>query len=393
MAYGDYIPGNNQVPARLGPAPVAPVGSVMPYQGIPQQVLAMMQPPSRNARLFDQLGLVGSALMAAGAPSLDPGNFGKQMAQLPLSLQNYQRGIMDQKRQAGLFQYQMAQDALARQRAERELGQRDRQIGIEQERLDFQVGQADSPQYGPIEVFEKTLDDGRTVRESAYRDSPAAQALMDDGYNAIKTPASVTNVNIGAQSAGAKKADQVYAEEWVNWVAKGGQAEAEKGIIQLREVQDLLSQVASGESDARLTGQASSVLPPALRAWVNAESADRQEVVEEVVQRNLRVILGAQFTQKEGERLIARAYNPMLSEERNARRLGLLISTMEKMMAAKNAAADYWRNNDQSLAGFEGPSSFGFDELNAALDADDEAFSGGVSDMSTDDLLKSLGLD
>jgi len=56
---------------------------------------------------------------------------------------------------------------------------------------------------------------------------------------------------------------------------------------------------------------------------------DSKELVEEVVQRNLRVVLGAQFTEKEGERLIARAYNPSLDERVNASRLRRLVQVVE----------------------------------------------------------------
>lgn len=391
MAYQNYIPGNNQRAASLGPAPAAPVAAT-PYQGIPQQVLQMMQPPGGNRGLFDMLGIVGSNLMAAGAPSLDPGSFGKQMAQLSPQIQQYQRGLMDQKRQAGLFQYQMAQDALARSRDER----RDSFIERDANRnYDLKVASAASPTYGPITNFEKMGPNGKPIIESAYRDSPAAANLMERGFTAVKTPASVTNINLGQQSPGAKKADQEYASEWVEWET-GGRADAEKSITQLRGVRDLLEAVVSGESDADLTGQASSVLPSSLRSWVNAESADQQQLVEEVVQRNLRLILGAQFTNEEGKRLIDRAYNPMLDESRNLRRINLLINQMEKMAGAKDAAARYWHENGQTLVGFAGDTTFqegGFDALNAVLDAEDKNQGGGdVSSMSSADLLKSLGL-
>ena len=48
------------------------------------------------------------------------------------------------------------------------------------------------------------------------------------------------------------------------------------------------------------------------------------------MQRNLKAVLGGQFTEREGEKLIKRAYNPTLSREYNAKRLRILIEQMER---------------------------------------------------------------
>ena len=71
------------------------------------------------------------------------------------------------------------------------------------------------------------------------------------------------------------------------------------------------------------------------------------------MQRNLRLILGAQFTEKEGQRLIARAYNPSLSEQENAKRVRNLIKQMQSAAEAKASAARYFEENG-TLAGWKG---------------------------------------
>src|SRR5690606_8783450 len=78
-----------------------------------------------------------------------------------------------------------------------------------------------------------------------------------------------------------------------------------------------------------------------------------KEKVEEVVQRNLRVILGAQFTEKEGERLISRAYNPRLSEAENKARVDRLIQQISEAAKAKLDAAQYFQQHG-SLVGWKG---------------------------------------
>jgi len=63
--------------------------------------------------------------------------------------------------------------------------------------------------------------------------------------------------------------------------------------------------------------------------------------------------LGPQFTEKEGERLIARAYNPRLSEKENVKRVRRLIDQIKSAAKAKGDAADYFEKNG-TLAGYKG---------------------------------------
>ena len=71
------------------------------------------------------------------------------------------------------------------------------------------------------------------------------------------------------------------------------------------------------------------------------------------MQRNLRTILGGQFTAQEGERLIARAFNPKLPPEENAKRVRRLFLQMSSAAEQKQAMADYF---DQfgTLRGYKG---------------------------------------
>ena len=78
-----------------------------------------------------------------------------------------------------------------------------------------------------------------------------------------------------------------------------------------------------------------------------------QQGVEEVVQRNLRLVLGAQFTEKEGERLISRAFDPSLSEKENKKRVDRLLNQIEKAANAKQKAAEYFEKHG-TLKGFKG---------------------------------------
>lgn len=150
---------------------------------------------------------------------------------------------------------------------------------------------------------------------------------------------------------GQKAADTAFGKEYSDYIAGGGKADIEKNIQQLKDVRQEL-----GKTDTA-TGPLIGLLPKSVRDLVTPKGAALQDKVEEVVQRNLRAILGAQFTEKEGERLIARAYNPRLSEAENMKRLNALITQIESAAQQKDLAAKFFEEKG-TLQGFLGLGSF-----------------------------------
>ena len=173
--------------------------------------------------------------------------------------------------------------------------------------------------------------------------SPEFQKAMRENVNK-----SGVTINMGTkQTKGRTKLDETFAQEYSALVASGGFADITKQIGQLKSVSAKLA-----ESDS-LTGPWIGAVPNWLQAFVNPKAVAAKEDVEEVVQRNLRLILGAQFTEKEGERLIARAYNPRLGEAENKKRVDRLIKQMIEAAEAKVVAAKYFGANG-TLTGFQG---------------------------------------
>lgn len=149
------------------------------------------------------------------------------------------------------------------------------------------------------------------------------------------------------QTKGRTKADEKFAQDYIDYKAKGGWADQMK---QLSQLQGALTSLESGKN---ITGPVVGKTPTALLSIFNPEAVSTKEAVEEVVQRNLREVLGAQFTEKEGERLISRAFNPSLSEAENAKRLRRLITQIQKAAKSKESAARYWERNG-TLTGWKG---------------------------------------
>jgi len=152
----------------------------------------------------------------------------------------------------------------------------------------------------------------------------------------------------GPQTLGDKKVDETFAKEYSDFVT-GGYADVQKNIGQLDEAIKNLESAKPGT----ITGPSIGMLPrPALSA-LNPKAMATMEAVEEVAQRNLRLVLGAQFTEKEGERLIARVYNSYLPEAENVKRVKRLQTQIKDAAEAKKSAAEYFQKNG-TLKGWKG---------------------------------------
>ncbi len=210
---------------------------------------------------------------------------------------------------------------------------------------------------------------GGSVLPSRYRGIGLQGATFSDGQaqtTAVQTPPAVPGGApaaappvVGAtqsnaeqitqqrQTAAGKAVDEAFAKDYVAFTT-GGAQDATKQLAQLKDVQRALA-----NPKENLTGPIVGRTPDFVKTFSNPKSIAMRERVEEVVQRSLRVILGAQFTEKEGERLIARAYNPNLGEKENAVRVGRLLTQLEQAYQSKAAAAAYFEKNG-TLEGWQG---------------------------------------
>lgn len=144
--------------------------------------------------------------------------------------------------------------------------------------------------------------------------------------------------------------DKAFAPDYVKYKT-GGEATVYKNMEQLKDARKAL---VDNSHTFGITG-AVGYIPDSLAAMFPAgeRAISVREAVEEVVSRSLRETLGAQFTEKEGTRLISRAYNPKLTPEENAKRVDRLIASMETANRDKLAAVKYFDEND-TLKGFKG---------------------------------------
>jgi hypothetical protein len=190
-----------------------------------------------------------------------------------------------------------------------------------------------------------------------YRDYLQAKAQGYPGtfldYQTTLKQAGRTQVTATATAGGGKdlspgerKRDEKAAEDIYQWESGGGQ----DMVAQIAQLKPVIEALEAGEP---ITGLSVAIQPDLLLAFTNPKALQNREAIEEVVQRNLRVILGAQFTEKEGERLISRAFNPKLPPAENAKRVRRLFLQMETAAQQKQAMADYFNENG-TLKGYRG---------------------------------------
>lgn len=151
------------------------------------------------------------------------------------------------------------------------------------------------------------------------------------------------------QSKGQERQDTAFADDLVKW-KQDGRAVATRSMETIRSV---LDRIKAGE---RLSGPEIGNLPGRVREITNPSAHQAYELVQSVVQQNLREVLGGQFAQAEGKQLIDRAYNIRLPPAQNAERLGRLMAALEQAMQAKEAMAAYFDKHG-TLTGYSGPSS------------------------------------
>lgn len=162
-------------------------------------------------------------------------------------------------------------------------------------------------------------------------------------------PAASTVVNVGQGGVAPKKIDEKFADQFIDWTVGGGFSDVQKSLTQLEGAISILETAPEGS----ITGKAVGLTPPDVLKLSNPQAVATKEAVEEIVQRNLRLILGAQFTEKEGERLIARAYNPALSQTENVRRGRLLQQQIFEAARAKQDAVEFYNENG-TIFGWKG---------------------------------------
>lgn len=198
---------------------------------------------------------------------------------------------------------------------------------------------------------EKETETVRTARTYAATFGPPGSPEYMQAFRSklLPPPAAAVQVNIGPEgrplTPGQKKVDETFADTYAAFVT-GGASDTAKQVTQLA---DALKQL---EENKQLTGPLIGVLPEGVLSLVSPQALAVKQTIQEVVQRNLRAVLGAAFTAKEGEALIARAFDPALGADENIKRVRRLLDQINRANSDTQAAVNYYEANG-TLQGFK----------------------------------------
>jgi hypothetical protein len=140
--------------------------------------------------------------------------------------------------------------------------------------------------------------------------------------------------------------DQKLAAELVEF-ERGGFAQVESNLDKLDKV------IGQLESTQNLTGPVIGNVPTVLKAFTNPQAVGVEDDIRSIIFQSLRETLGAQFTEREGDRLVAASFNPLLSEEINAERLKRLRKETARSAQAKLDMIKYF-DKKKTLRGYTG---------------------------------------
>ena len=148
-----------------------------------------------------------------------------------------------------------------------------------------------------------------------------------------------------------KAADMAFGKDYNDFVAGGGVSTIQKNIQQLDQA--ILLMENAKKAGKNLSGRAIGLADSSgTLSYLFPEAAQVKDLVGGVAQSNLRQILGGQFAAKEGEQLLARAYNTAQPINDNISRLKALREQISTAANAKIQAVGFYEN-EGTLAGFK----------------------------------------
>ncbi|MBF32020.1 MAG: hypothetical protein CL529_12715 [Aequorivita sp.] len=153
---------------------------------------------------------------------------------------------------------------------------------------------------------------------------------------------------IGKLSKGEEANDKAFAKDYNEWGVRG-RGTYDKNMSRLKESLAKLKD----EPPASLSGRFAGRMPDIMRS---EESLVIEEDVRASAMGALRATLGAQFTEKEGERIMNASYNPRLEPEENIKKIEKAIKELETNRENIEARSAYFEEVG-TLKGFKSEKS------------------------------------
>lgn len=172
---------------------------------------------------------------------------------------------------------------------------------------------------------------------------------------------------------GEEQLDKSFAKDYTKWEG-GEKQQAESNITNL---ENKIGTVLSG---ANVSGPTIGFTPDVLKPLIHPEATSFKDEISDIVFQSLRATLGAQFTEREGQRLVAATFNDALDESFNIPRLQRLLAKTKAIYVEKQNKADFY-SKAGTLKGYVGETTT-FDDIL------DSVFFDELSGMTNEDIME-----
>lgn len=184
----------------------------------------------------------------------------------------------------------------------------------------------------------------KETNDQSYKDKDLA--LKAQHYRQLEKQNAFDNmikVKTLENSEGQKTVDKEFAKDYNEWTS-GGAKVARSEIDKLKNV---INELERGKLS---TGGLTGVLTDRL---TSNKLLQARSDVQSTVMNSLRSIVGASFTEKEGERVIKNTWNESDSTENNIARLRRLVGDLENKANDKDSKSSYFETTGGTLKGFK----------------------------------------
>jgi hypothetical protein len=189
------------------------------------------------------------------------------------------------------------------------------------------------------------IDRDALIASGAKPDDPRVRAL-DAKINLETTRAPGTSVTV-KMPPGLNSADESLGKMYAEYIT-GDTAAGQKNMNQLGMAINYMVK------NPNISGGVTGALPVQVRALFPSlkPGANVQQMMEDVVQTNLKKVLGSQFIAKEAEGLMKRIYDPQLDAAVNVDRAIRLLKSVQEAAQAKDDAMRYFGQNN-TISGYK----------------------------------------
>lgn len=189
---------------------------------------------------------------------------------------------------------------------------------------------------------------------AAKAKDPMAKANMMKAYSELHIKAAEQTAKIAANQAKGMRtpaqtsADTEFGKTYVQW-NRQDRPQVEKNMSLLKDAMKTLQKRQNDlvGTSGRFTGR----LPDVFRS---EESIRLRENVQKAAVATLRATLGAQFTEKEGERIMAQSYNEKLSPTENIKKIKSTMGELQNNIDNMESMSNHYEQTG-SLKGWQSP--------------------------------------